>query len=623
MVERRLISIASQLQLLERLQHITYVSSSVIFVSGDSGAGKSTLIEQLSNKIPDNVQQVFIQLNEQLSDSQIRQQIITQRYEQALFDAQDNLFSSMSLLHEKQPSDVPCLIILDNARYLSQDLLLELLQITAQKAQFGDSEINILLLAEAQDNQKMLAFIHQVNSAKRDACLEFKLAELERNESNALLNHIFKQEAYVPHVQHQDALQKQLISCAGNPEKIIRLAEKISAGELQHEEASWLKTRLPAVLLMLVLLLLVAAIGNYLYPIFIKPLPAAVDVAEPVENENILLEAIPATQLTTDDLKPDAAAADLEEELAGHWVNKENSDIQDNPLLVGVGDKAGQRVIISDSEILNLAGVHTNNAATDDEPPADVKERQTVTDEPPAAEIKAIKTVTDIQPLADINVIQSVQPLADIQGVPDLQAVEEIESLKKMLATQPLQTVQQNKEVNREIETTIIAAIPEIGEIQDAEVLLDREYRKKTKPAVVNNSQIKNVVVESDITALETAFSENNKRTAAAPKNGALFTSSAQLLAVAAAHYTLQLSGMASEATLQQFISDYGLPVANVSIYKTQRNNKPWYVVIFGEYKSRQLAEQASRALPGSFAGMDTWIKKYQLVHQDLQLNNE
>jgi len=709
MVERRLISIPSQLQLIERLQHITYLSSSIIFVSGDSGAAKSTLIEQLSNKISDNVQQVFIQLNEQLSDPQIRQQIITQLYEQPLFDAQDNLFSSMSLLQEKQSGDVPRLIILDNARYLSQDLLLELLQIIMQKEQFAESEINVLLLAEVEDNQKMLAFINQTNSAKRDACLEFKLAALDLNESNALLNHIFKQEGYIPQVQHQDALQKQLISCAGNPEKIIRLAEQISAGEFEHKESSWLKTRLPAVLLMLVLLMIVAAIGNYLYPKFIKPAPVAVEVAEPLEDENVLLEEIPATQLTTNELKPEAAEADLVEELAGNWVNKAK-------------DKVEQRVIISDNEILNLASVNTSKAApgddlrppvdvnkpqlvadtqsaadikeiqdvTDVQPLADVKDIQVVTDVQPFANVKDIQVVTDVQPLADVKDIQVVtdvqpltnvedtqvieelqptadvkeiqrvkdaqsltdvedtqvveelqsvadvkdiqrvneaQPIADIQVVHDVQPVEDIQSLQEILDTQQPQTVQQNKNVNRVTETTIVAAIPEIAEIQDAEVLQNREYRTKTKQAVDNNSQTKDVVVESEITALDTkpqvTFSENNNSTLAAKKNGSLFTSQSQLLAIAPSHYTLQLSGMASEATLQEFISEYGLPAANVYIYKTQRNNKPWYVVIFGEYKSRQSAEQASKELPGSLANMDVWIKKYQLVHQDLQLNNE
>lgn len=675
MVERRLISLPSQLQLLERLQHITYLSSSLIFVSGDSGAGKSTLIEQLSNKVQNNVQQVFIQLNEQLSDSQIRQQIITQLYEQPLFDAQEHLFSSMSLLQEKQPADLPRLIILDNARYLSQDLLQELLQITMQKEQFGESEINVLLLAEAQDNQKMLAFINQTNSAKRDACLEFKLAALERDEANALLNHIFEQESYIPEVQHQDALQKKVISCMGNPKKIIGLAEKISAGELQHKEPSWLKTRLPAILLMLVLLMIVAAIGNYLYPKFVKPVPVA--VVEPVENENVLLEDIPATQLSTNELKPEVAEADLVEELAGNWVNKKNSDIQDNQLSVGVADKAEQRVIISDNEILNLANVNSGKVATADDlrPATDINKPQLTADSPstaniheiqgvtavsPAAAIKKQHIVTDVQRLAaaqNIEVVTDLQPLADLKNTPlvekqqpeekvqdiqivneekivanvediqvieDVQPIEDIQSLKDIIDTQLPHNSAQNKDVNRDLETTIVAAIPEIEEIQNAEVIQDREYRKQ---AVVNNSQTKDVVVESEITALDSTaqatFLENDKSTLAVPKNSALFTNSSQLLAVAPSHYTLQLSGMASKTTLQEFISEYGLPTANVYIYQTIRKNKPWYVVIFGEYKNRQLALQASKELPGRLANMDTWIKKYKLVHQDLRLNNE
>ena len=80
---------------------------------------------------------------------------------------------------------------------------------------------------------------------------------------------------------------------------------------------------------------------------------------------------------------------------------------------------------------------------------------------------------------------------------------------------------------------------------------------------------------------------------------------------------------MAAEKSLQQFIFQYGLPKTNIHVYQTIRNNKPWYVVIFGEYDSWESAKNASKTLPDSLANLDSWIKKYQLVHQDLRLNNE
>ena len=62
MVERTLISLPSQLQLIERLQHLIYLSSSLIFVSGEAGSGKSTLTENLSNSLNADLQQIYISL---------------------------------------------------------------------------------------------------------------------------------------------------------------------------------------------------------------------------------------------------------------------------------------------------------------------------------------------------------------------------------------------------------------------------------------------------------------------------------------------------------------------------------------------------------------------------------
>ena len=76
---------------------------------------------------------------------------------------------------------------------------------------------------------------------------------------------------------------------------------------------------------------------------------------------------------------------------------------------------------------------------------------------------------------------------------------------------------------------------------------------------------------------------------------------------------------MATKRSLQKFVRQYG-ETEGLHIYQTIHNGKPWYVVIFGEYDSWASAKKASRALPKSLAGLEAWIKKYQLVHQDLQL---
>ena len=349
MVVRQLITLPSQVQLIDRLQHHIYLSSSLIFVSGEQGAGKSTLLEQLANKLPGNVQEVFIQLNDQLSDSQIRQQIIIQLYDEPLFDAQDSLFSSITLLQEKHHSDAPRLIIFDNAHYLSAELLAELAELIAQKEHLGENEINVLLLADEENSQQMLTSANQ-----RCACLEFKLEALSRDEANGLLNHIFRQAAYQHQIQHQDALSKQLTACAGIPQKIIELAEQIVAGELASNESSWLKTRLPAIALMFFLLVVAAGLASYLYPLFIKPAKPLAEVKETLENKSALLNELNTVQPVNDEVMPEKVKPAMVEELAGNWKKKVLPDIEENPLKVGISDADVKHVVISEQNILAL-----------------------------------------------------------------------------------------------------------------------------------------------------------------------------------------------------------------------------------------------------------------------------
>lgn len=544
MVERQLISLASQLQLIDRLQHLIYLSSSFIFLSGEQGGGKSILVEQLSNKLPDNIQQVFIALNDQLSDAQIRHKIIMQLYQQPLFDEQDRLFTSISQLQEKHKGDIPRLIILDRAHHLSDQLLIELLQLITHKEQFGESDINVLLLASEDDNHRMRALIDaaSLSQEQKCACLEFRLDPLSGDEASSLLNHIFQQLQYQPKIQHQDALHKQLLACAGIPQKIINLAEKISASEFDNNELSWLKIRFPAIVFMLCLLITVAGLASYLYPKFSDSLKPAVEVAEIIEDETVLLSEISDSQLVGNESSLPEALPELVEKLAGSWPNKVTAETEDDTLPLVVSDEVDP-VIISEQEILTSTDLAKEAVSG-------------------SAEVKAMPVIAE-------NLQSEVDPISEVQQADkqELAVVAAIE-IQESAASEP---------------ETVSAAVTE-----------------KIEAAAVKNSA--EVIGK---------------------KANSIFTASAQLLARSPAHFTLQLSAMESEKSLKKFVVAHKLPQPDVYVYQTIRNNKPWYVVIFGDYKSLSLAKKAGKRLPGTLARMNPWIKKYQLVHQDLQINNE
>ena len=359
MVVRQLIALPSQSQLIDRLQHHIYLSSSLILLSGEQGSGKTTLLEQLTNKLARNTQEAFIQLSGQLADAQVRTQILLQLYENALFDAEDSLFSSVSLLQEKQHSDLPRLIILDNAQHLSSTLLAELTELLEQKALWGDNEINVLLLVDEANSRQVFAAANQIY-----ACLEFKIEPLSKEESTRLLEHVFQQSDYQHQIQHQNAVSKQLTACQGVPKKIIALAEEIMSEEVATGELSWLKTRLPAILLMLLLLLIAAGLGSYLYPIFIKsdkPFIAVESV--PQQQEIVVSQSAALPTIVKEEVGEQLKPATVEA-LAGSWKER-LADIDENKLQVGVKDadtkENGPKVVFIEEVPLKVVPKLTEN----------------------------------------------------------------------------------------------------------------------------------------------------------------------------------------------------------------------------------------------------------------------
>jgi DamX protein len=507
MVVRQLIPLPSQMQLIDRLQHHIYLSSSLIFLSSQAGAGKSSLIEQLTNNLQADTKEAFIKLNSQLSDEQIRQQAIVQLYDNPLFDAQDSLLSSLWLLQEKHNISAPRLIIFDNAHLLSSKLLTELAELIAHKADFGEHEINILLLAEDISSLEMFSTVNQLCH-----CLEFKLEPLSKEESKQLLTHLFQQVGYQHQVQHQDAVARKLIACQGNPGKIIILAEKIIAGKLSYNELSWIKTRLPAILVMFVLLLVAIGLGSYLYPILVTPsqLPSEIDDTLQTTTSSLNTEQ-PITSVN-DDLSTHKITTPTAEQLAGNWHKDVSTEIQQNQLMVGISDP-----VTTDNQPRILVPVDTHEAS---------------------------------------------------KQIPD-----------KVIERENVSPIQE--QVSAEASVEVI-----------------------TKPVTLE--QLKPI-----------------KEPPQKSKLDSIFTAESELLSIASSHYTIQLSALTSKDSLQRFIDKYKEVGNKLYIYQTVYKNKPRYIVIYGDYDNLLAAKEAAKNMPGSLANLDTWIKKYQLVHQDLQLNNE
>lgn len=597
MVERTFISLPSQLQLVERLQHLIYLSSSLIFVSGAAGSGKSTLTENLSNLVPSDLQQVYISLTNVPTASKLRQQIISQLFDKALFNAEDKLLDSIIRLQQTENRSQNRLIIIDNANNLPADFIIELCELFSDTDFAQNNTLNVLLLADEMTNLQYLEYIKTHLVSRIGSLLnpiELTLPALSSQEANGLLQHIFQQVDYQAKLQHQDALNKQLKLCHGNPQKIIKLADDLSQGLLEPITHSWIRTRLPAILLMLCLVGIVSIFAVYLYPKFIPSKPVAdtlidINTINPSDKINTA-----STSVTTQE-KQSA-------KLAGSWADFD-INIVDNESMVGLSDETEKRVVISGLQILELT-VLTDNVDN-------------------LAESQIIENkVADTQ---GVDAKQLLSPPVSDYQIPLLLKWPAENENQKTLAHLTNKQAPKN-ETTEPVLTSIIASTREEQLIQTTNreagniELLSEDSNSAGQEE--DGSQLTSVAESNDAIKKPVVVAEQVKETISNEEKS-IFTATDILLAKVPTHYTIQLSGMASRQYLAEFQQQYNTAQENVFTYQTVRNNQPWFVVVYGEYTSIKAAQLAANNLPSVFNNMSTWVKAWRVVHNDLRLNDE
>jgi len=89
------------------------------------------------------------------------------------------------------------------------------------------------------------------------------------------------------------------------------------------------------------------------------------------------------------------------------------------------------------------------------------------------------------------------------------------------------------------------------------------------------------------------------------------------LLSVPTAHYSLMLGGY-SNINIFNEINGSLDDVIDVYQYKTIRNDKPWFVLLYGNFATRAKADQALQALPMPLASFKPWPKPFTSIHQEI-----
>ncbi|MDF7666614.1 SPOR domain-containing protein [Orbaceae bacterium ESL0727] len=84
---------------------------------------------------------------------------------------------------------------------------------------------------------------------------------------------------------------------------------------------------------------------------------------------------------------------------------------------------------------------------------------------------------------------------------------------------------------------------------------------------------------------------------------------------IADSHFAIQLSASSSEKNLKAFAIHNHIP--DYQIYETKRDNKPWFVLIQGNYASSHEAKTALKSLPSSLQTSSPWVKSGAAINKE------
>ncbi|MCE2595001.1 AAA family ATPase [Motilimonas cestriensis] len=448
----QLADIPSQLQLLERLQHLIRFNSNITFISGETGSGKTILIQRLlSLDIESN--QSLLSCSPGIRANKARDGLLSQLVSKPLFNPEDNLGESLFRMLDDATSDI--LLVVDNAHFLPQDLIGELwLLLLENRFQGFNHKINVLLFADPTWCDQQVALL----SGKTDTPpIEMDIPSLSEQESHQFVRSILQRADYQAKVENNAAIHRQIEACAGLPANLQRLVDTIVNETPVEVEKVKSNSQLPLIALMVLAALLMS--GAFYY--FIVPSPGD-EVAEPLANNESLAMALldePVASVTIDErsdpsVEPSTASL-TPDELVASWQDDaplpnevEHSDLELDSL-----EDPRKRVTVPENVIEKL-GATSNN----DQVEAQVLEQG-----------EELAALTDAQMNADDVTVQSVEQLKQVltQPAEEATSVSEAEQPKPetpivTLAPTPSSTVTSSPAIKPGFRLTTAAELKKI-----------------------------------------------------------------------------------------------------------------------------------------------------------------
>jgi DamX protein len=86
--------------------------------------------------------------------------------------------------------------------------------------------------------------------------------------------------------------------------------------------------------------------------------------------------------------------------------------------------------------------------------------------------------------------------------------------------------------------------------------------------------------------------------------------------------YTLQLIGLQEQEAVERFVRTHGLQ-GSCAYFRSLRNGRPWFSVVYGIYPDREGAVAGRSKLPAALRGTGVWPRSLASVQQAIQENRK
>lgn len=83
-------------------------------------------------------------------------------------------------------------------------------------------------------------------------------------------------------------------------------------------------------------------------------------------------------------------------------------------------------------------------------------------------------------------------------------------------------------------------------------------------------------------------------------------------------HFTLQLLGGSNKQAIQDFVRANG-SYRKMGYFETNRDGRPWYVVVYGDFPSREQAVAAANSLPNQLKSSNPWPRTARDIQSTMQ----